>query len=228
MAGGGPGRRRDLRRVLRYAVARWTPLLQAPSRHGWLTSDDEGPVGFIDLEILDGEAEITYYVSPARRRQGLGRTTLAQVVRLATDKGARQIHAGRRTHEHRQPHRSPQGRLHRTSQERIRRTRVPPRPEYLTTPAFGCAGSQLGNWDVRGFRGRFDGWMVELDAAIRSYYRDRYVEDDRLSRSGHGRLEFLRTQDLLRGSYRCLRQRSWTWVERRVFMRGGWPLTGTR
>ena len=78
-----------------HAVARWTPLLQAPSRHGWLTSDDEGPVGFIDLEILDGEAEITYYVSPARRRQGLGlgRTTLAQVVTLATDKGARQIQA---------------------------------------------------------------------------------------------------------------------------------------
>nr|WP_241995227.1 hypothetical protein [Kribbella sp. VKM Ac-2568] len=48
-----------------HAVARWTPLLQAPSRHGWLTSDDEGPVGFIDLEILDGEAEVTYYLSPA-------------------------------------------------------------------------------------------------------------------------------------------------------------------
>jgi SAM-dependent methyltransferase len=40
--------------------------------------------------------------------------------------------------------------------------------------------------------------MVELDAAIRSFYRDRYVEDDRLSRSGHGQLEFLRTQELLR------------------------------
>lgn len=40
--------------------------------------------------------------------------------------------------------------------------------------------------------------MVELDAAIRSFYRDRYVEDDRLSRSGHGQLEFWRTQELLR------------------------------
>jgi 2-polyprenyl-3-methyl-5-hydroxy-6-metoxy-1,4-benzoquinol methylase len=40
--------------------------------------------------------------------------------------------------------------------------------------------------------------MVELDAAIRAFYRDRYVEDDRLSRSGHGQLEFLRTQELLR------------------------------
>ncbi|GAA1558708.1 hypothetical protein GCM10009789_10180 [Kribbella sancticallisti] len=76
-----------------HAVARWTPLLQAPSRHGWLTLDDEGPIGFIDLEILDDEAEITYYVSPARRRQGHGRSTLDEVVRLAAAAGARQIHA---------------------------------------------------------------------------------------------------------------------------------------
>ncbi|HET6989123.1 MAG TPA: methyltransferase domain-containing protein [Kribbella sp.] len=40
--------------------------------------------------------------------------------------------------------------------------------------------------------------MTELDPLIRSFYRDRYVEDDRLTRSGHGRLEFLRTQELLR------------------------------
>ena len=68
-------------------------MLQAPSRHGWLTSDDIGPIGFIDLEILDGEAEITYSVSPSRRRQGLGRTTVAQIITLATNEGARQIHA---------------------------------------------------------------------------------------------------------------------------------------
>lgn len=40
--------------------------------------------------------------------------------------------------------------------------------------------------------------MAELDPLIRAFYRDRYVEDDRLRRSGHGRLEFLRTQELLR------------------------------
>jgi SAM-dependent methyltransferase len=40
--------------------------------------------------------------------------------------------------------------------------------------------------------------MVELDPLIRAFYRDRYVEADRLARSGHGRLEFLRTQELLR------------------------------
>jgi ubiquinone/menaquinone biosynthesis C-methylase UbiE len=40
--------------------------------------------------------------------------------------------------------------------------------------------------------------MVELDPLIRGFYRDRYVEDDRLSRSGHGQLEFLRTQELVR------------------------------
>lgn len=40
--------------------------------------------------------------------------------------------------------------------------------------------------------------MAELDPLIRAFYRDRYVEDDRLQRSGHGRLEFLRTQELLR------------------------------
>jgi RimJ/RimL family protein N-acetyltransferase len=68
-------------------------LLQAPSRHGWITFDDEGPIGFIDLEILDDEAEITYYVSPPRRRQGHGRSTLDKVVRLAAAQGARQIHA---------------------------------------------------------------------------------------------------------------------------------------
>ncbi|WP_329005775.1 methyltransferase domain-containing protein [Kribbella sp. NBC_00709] len=40
--------------------------------------------------------------------------------------------------------------------------------------------------------------MVDLDPLILTFYRDRYVEDDRLIRSGHGRLEFLRTQELLR------------------------------
>jgi ubiquinone/menaquinone biosynthesis C-methylase UbiE len=40
--------------------------------------------------------------------------------------------------------------------------------------------------------------MTELDPVIRSFYRDRYVEDDRLVARGHGRLEFLRTQELLR------------------------------
>jgi ubiquinone/menaquinone biosynthesis C-methylase UbiE len=40
--------------------------------------------------------------------------------------------------------------------------------------------------------------MVELDPLIRAFYAERYVEDDRLARSGHGRLEFLRTQELVR------------------------------
>ncbi|TCC27792.1 class I SAM-dependent methyltransferase [Kribbella speibonae] len=40
--------------------------------------------------------------------------------------------------------------------------------------------------------------MTQLDPVIRSFYRDRYVEDDRLVVRGHGRLEFLRTQELLR------------------------------
>ncbi|WUJ75013.1 class I SAM-dependent methyltransferase [Kribbella soli] len=40
--------------------------------------------------------------------------------------------------------------------------------------------------------------MVDLDPLIHEFYRDRYVEDDRLIRSGHGRLEFVRTQELLR------------------------------
>jgi SAM-dependent methyltransferase len=40
--------------------------------------------------------------------------------------------------------------------------------------------------------------MVELDPVIHSFYRDRYVEDDRLVVGGHGRLEFARTQELLR------------------------------
>jgi RimJ/RimL family protein N-acetyltransferase len=76
-----------------HAVARWTPLLAAPSRHGWLTFDESGPIGFIDLEILDEEAETTYYVSPTRRGQGLGHATVGHVIQLATDLGAHQIHA---------------------------------------------------------------------------------------------------------------------------------------
>ncbi|MEV8374813.1 GNAT family N-acetyltransferase [Kribbella sp. NPDC056861] len=76
-----------------HAVERWTPLLAAPSRHGWLTFDQTGPIGFIDLEILDEEAEITYYVSPARRGQGLGRPTVEHVIELAGQLGAQQIHA---------------------------------------------------------------------------------------------------------------------------------------
>ncbi|MEU4394264.1 class I SAM-dependent methyltransferase [Kribbella sp. NPDC023855] len=40
--------------------------------------------------------------------------------------------------------------------------------------------------------------MVELDPLIRAFYAERYVEDSRLARSGHGQLEFLRTQELVR------------------------------
>lgn len=76
-----------------HAVERWTPLLQAPSRQGWITFDEVGAIGFIDLEVLDDEAEVTYYVSPARRGQGLGRPTVEQVIQLATELGAQQIHA---------------------------------------------------------------------------------------------------------------------------------------
>ncbi len=38
----------------------------------------------------------------------------------------------------------------------------------------------------------------EFDDDIHAFYRDRYDEDQRLVRSGHGRLEFARTQELLR------------------------------
>jgi ubiquinone/menaquinone biosynthesis C-methylase UbiE len=37
-----------------------------------------------------------------------------------------------------------------------------------------------------------------MDPTIQHFYRDRYVEHDRLTRSGHGQLEFLRTQELIR------------------------------
>lgn len=40
--------------------------------------------------------------------------------------------------------------------------------------------------------------MTEFDGAILSFYSDRYDEDQRLVSSGHGRLEFRRTQQLLR------------------------------
>ena len=75
------------------AVERWTPLLSAPGRYGWITFDDSGLIGFIDLEILDAEAEISYYVCPARRRRGLGRPTVDHIIRLAFENGARLIHA---------------------------------------------------------------------------------------------------------------------------------------
>jgi len=39
---------------------------------------------------------------------------------------------------------------------------------------------------------------VELDPLIMAFHRDRYDEDARLTRSRHGQLEFLRTQQLLR------------------------------
>jgi GNAT superfamily N-acetyltransferase len=75
------------------AVERWTPLLAAPGRFGWITFDDAGPIGFIDLEILDAEAEVSFYICPVRRRYGLGRSTLDHVIRLAAENGARFIHA---------------------------------------------------------------------------------------------------------------------------------------
>lgn len=75
------------------AGERWAPLLQTPGRFGWITSDDDGPVGFIDLEILDDEAEVSYYVCLDRRGTGLGRATVEELVRLATAAGARQVHA---------------------------------------------------------------------------------------------------------------------------------------
>lgn len=40
--------------------------------------------------------------------------------------------------------------------------------------------------------------MAELDPTILSFYRDRYDEDQRLVQSRHGRVEFRRTQQLLR------------------------------
>jgi hypothetical protein len=43
-----------------------------------------------------------------------------------------------------------------------------------------------------------DDAMTDPDPLIHAFYRDRYVEDDRLSRTAHGQLEFLRTQELLR------------------------------
>jgi ubiquinone/menaquinone biosynthesis C-methylase UbiE len=39
---------------------------------------------------------------------------------------------------------------------------------------------------------------LELDPKILAFYRDRYEEDGRLTRSPHGRLELARTQELLR------------------------------
>lgn len=44
-------------------------------------------------------------------------------------------------------------------------------------------------------------WMMSqpaLDPAIAAFYRDRYDEDQRLTGSAHGQLEFVRTQELLR------------------------------
>lgn len=38
----------------------------------------------------------------------------------------------------------------------------------------------------------------QLDPVIREFYAERYREDERLTRSRHGQLEFLRTQELLR------------------------------
>lgn len=76
------------------AVRRWAPLLEAPTRFGRLVRDDAGPVGFVDLEILDDEAEITYYVAPDRRGQGLGHQVVAMLVDLAREQGATSIHAG--------------------------------------------------------------------------------------------------------------------------------------
>jgi len=40
--------------------------------------------------------------------------------------------------------------------------------------------------------------MVQFDPAIRAFYQNRYVEAMRLTESGQGRLEFVRTQELLR------------------------------
>jgi RimJ/RimL family protein N-acetyltransferase len=76
-----------------HAVRRWAPLLEAPTRFGRLVRDDDGPVGFVDLEILDGEAEITFYVAPARRGEGLGHQTLALLIQLAREQGATSIYA---------------------------------------------------------------------------------------------------------------------------------------
>lgn len=76
------------------AVRRWAPLLEASTRFGRLVVDESGPVGFVDLEIFDGEAEITYYVAPDHRGRGVGHQTLALLVELARQQGATSIHAG--------------------------------------------------------------------------------------------------------------------------------------
>ncbi|MEV6282690.1 GNAT family N-acetyltransferase [Kribbella sp. NPDC051770] len=75
------------------AVRRWTPLLQAPTRFGRLARSESGPIGFADVEILDDEAEIVFYVAPEHRGQGLAHEVLAGIVDLARAEGAKSLHA---------------------------------------------------------------------------------------------------------------------------------------
>ena len=74
---------------------KWWDLLQTePGRHGWTVRREAEPIGFVDLEVDEGVAEVAFYVVPTRRGQGFGTTILKALGRVARPLGANLLSGG--------------------------------------------------------------------------------------------------------------------------------------
>lgn len=65
--------------AFRYEVEKLYDLSQAANRFVWLVADENKSVGFVDLEIDDGEAWFGFMVAPELRNQGYGTQMLQQL-----------------------------------------------------------------------------------------------------------------------------------------------------
>jgi RimJ/RimL family protein N-acetyltransferase len=73
---------------------RWLDLVKSnESRFGWMVTQDETPVAFMDLEIRGNTGYIAYAVEPSARGIGLGKSLIAEFLTLPEAIGLKYIKA---------------------------------------------------------------------------------------------------------------------------------------
>ena len=78
-----------------YPVEEQLALIEAtPGKHAWLAWRKDTPVGLIELEMEGDVAHPLILVAPTARGRGYGHKLVVQVITLASDLEAKEIHAG--------------------------------------------------------------------------------------------------------------------------------------